>query len=273
VIKNKNDKTFIFKNILRIFLKITVVAALSFILFFVGLHIIFYFQHKMEIRENQKKDKDSWMNNRLRVECEKAIARESIRRGNIVVSDRGGPYFNDIVFKYYGLYTSPMPKYIKKIMDSALFKKYGNDFYIKMLRKSDSLVKKKPDFYYIKDLDGYYIVDTHEPEYKCGDILTAYKYIEDSLFKLKLLPLKQNKCCPYDLIVDAIITKKGKLTKVRVLKKLNPQMDSAVVSLLKSLPCDWIPANDGEGNNHNFRKKFYFFFDETFLKERDESVK
>lgn len=263
----KRDRHFQTKKIVRIFIKSLLGVLLAFSLFFVGLRIMFYFQEKKRITEGIEGLRIRRINDSLNVLCWKAMARENVRRGNIIVADYGKPYLSDIVYRDYGLFSAPIGSDQKEIMDSVLFAKYGNDFYAKVYRKADSLFKKKPDYFI--DIDGYYTTCAgNYPSYKCGGVENAHKFIEDSLFKLKLLPLKQNKCCPYELVLDAVITKKGKLVKVRLLKKLNPKIDSAVVSLLKSLPCDWNPADDGDGVKINFRRKFYFVFDEGFMKRR-----
>jgi hypothetical protein len=263
----KIRKPFQLKKLVRIAIKTSLGVLLAFILFFVGLHITFYFQEKKRIADGIKGIRIRQINDSLNVLCWKAIARGNVRRGNIIVANYGKPYLSDIVYRDYGLFAAPIGSYEKEIMDSVLFAKYGNDFYAKVHRKADSLYKKKPDYFI--DIDGYYTTCAgNYPAYKCGDIDNAYKFVEDSLFMLKLLPLKQNKCCPTRITLDAVITKKGKLVMVRLLEKLNPKIDSAVVSLLKALPCDWNPADDGDGIKINFRKKFYFFFDEGFMKRR-----
>jgi hypothetical protein len=258
------------KKIVRIAIKILLGVLLALILFFIGLRTTFYLHERKRIADGIEGIRIRRINDSLDMLCLKAMARESIRRGNIIVHNDGSPYLDDIVYKDYGLHAAPISLYYEEIMDSVLFAKYGNDFYKKVHRKSDSLYREKPNKWI--DLDGNYTGCLgNYPVYKCGGNENVYKSIEDSLFRLKLLPLKQNKCSPYELALDAVITKKGKLTQIRILEKLNPKIDSVVVSLLKSLPCDWIPADDGDGININFRKKFYFVFDSGYMKRRADA--
>ena len=254
------------KKVLWILTKIALILFIIVLLTYTVSHVIANLNHKKIEKYIQKERQLSEIRDSLDRLCEIARARENIRRGNIIVDYHGEPYLEDIVLKDYGLYAGYTSADEKKMMDSVLFLRYGNDFYTRIHRKSDSLYKKKPNIYI--DLDGYNLAAIEQEEYNCGGVDSCIKFVEDNLFKQKLLPLQQNECFPNDMVVDAVITKKGKLIKARILKKINPKIDSAVISLLESLPCDWTPAKDGKGKCVNLRERFYFFFDTKHLEER-----
>jgi hypothetical protein len=260
---NKENKM---KKVLRMFMKIALGLFVLVLFVYIVSHVGVFLKQKKVERYIQKERQLLTIRDSLYRLCEIARARENIRRGNIIVDFHREPYLEDIVIKDYGLYADYTSVYEKRIMDSVLFLRYGNDFYDKIHRKSDSLYKKRP--YDFIDLDGYNVAAYNEPEYNCGGVDGYHKLIEDRLFSLKLLPLQQDACFSDDLIIDAVITKKGKLTKARVLKKLNPQIDSVVISLLQSLPCDWTPAKNDENVTLNFRRRFYFFLSKKNLANR-----
>lgn len=242
------------KRILKIFFLLLAIA----ITFYALWILITYSSIKKENEEQQSINKYNKIKDSLECICFKVKARENINRGNIIAYYNGN-YFSDIAFRDYNIYTQYMTSDVRAIMDSVIFKRYGSDFYSKVLKKADSLYAKNP--YLNIDLDGYYTaVATKEPEYKCGGTKTVYDYVESQLFKIKLLPLQQDTCYPSELVVDAVITKEGKLRNPRILLKLSPKIDSTVFSLLAKLPCDWEPAENGKNIYVDFRKKFYFFF-------------
>lgn len=199
----------------------------------------------------------------LDCECDKVNARKNIDIGNIIVYyNSHNPYFEDLAFSEYNIYVQPILPTAKRIcaisvMDSVIFSMYGKKFYENLQRKADSIESLKP--WHGISLDGFYLYSDKEVKYKCGDFKSIYKLIEDSLMKKGLLPLKQNKCLPGELIIDFVITENGKLIDVRCLKKLNPNIDSTVTNILKKLPCDWEPA-ENKSKKVSFRKQMYFFF-------------
>lgn len=249
------------KNIGKIILILFTIALLGYLIIAV---VLFVNQEKLRVDAN-KQQLAAIHEDSLKCICNKKIAREYLKRDFLIAHNSGEPYFKDIVLHDFNLYSAPISKDIREIMDSALFAKYGKDFYKRIRKKSDSLYKINSNIFI--DFDGYHTAALKEPRYKCGDVNGYYNYIEDRLISLNLLPLKQDPCLPNELVIDAVITKTGKLIKVRVLKGINPIIDRKVVCLLNDLPCNWIPAYADEEEIVDFRKTFYFFFEDKLLKE------
>jgi len=193
-------------------------------------------------------------------ECSKVKARKNLELGNIIAYyNAQNPYFEELAFRDYGIYVQPIVNSAERtcaiaVMDSAIFDRYGDNFFKNLEKKADSINTLKP--WKGISLDGYNLYSDKEIRYKCGDLNTI---IVDTLTKKGILPLEQNECIPGELIIDFVITEKGELHNIRILKRLNTKIDNIVVSLLKELPCGWESA-EKNGEKVSYRKRMYFFF-------------
>lgn len=199
----------------------------------------------------------------LDCECEYNKVRISIQRGNLIAHYHGEPFLKDILMKRYNISAEYMKDDYSRMMDSAIFSKYGEDFYDRILKEIDSLYVLRNKYYL--DIDGNYLQTEFDPIYKCGGYNELRKYILYQLLLKRIIPLKQPLCYPDRMTVDAIITKDGKLENPRILQKINPLIDSAVLNLFQELPCGWIPAKDG-GVFVNYKIEFYFSFSNKSIK-------
>jgi hypothetical protein len=195
--------------------------------------------------------------------CSKIKARKNLKLGNLIAYyNTQNPYFEELAFRDYGIYVQPIINTAKRtcaiaVMDSAILVRYGNNFFKNIEKEADSINALKP--WKGISLDGFNLYSDKEIRYKCGDLNTINKIIVDSLTKKGILPLEQNECIPGELIVDFVITEKGKLCNVRILKRLGTKIDSSVIALLEKLPCDWEPA-EKNGEKISYRKRIYLFF-------------
>ena len=248
----------IFNNAFRIALYL---LALTIVVYIIWALVVF-FHAKQENEVYKKQIKHEQIQDSLDCFCSRISEYKEIMTGNVILYYSGtSHYVADIALKEFGIYVQPIVPNAKRecaiaIMDSFINEKYGKDLIKRIEKKSDSIYKKRPYFYI--DLDGYYLSASKGVIYKCGDIKNIYNDVSIYLKQKRLLPLNDS-CSPSELILDMVISKQGKLSNVRVLKKVNPQIDSTIVALLGKLPCDWEPAESNE-EKVNFRKKMYFFF-------------
>jgi hypothetical protein len=249
---------YIFKIALKIVLSLFILT----IAFYILWSLIIYFKTNKENEAYIKQIKKEQIQDSLECVCSKISVIKDIMLGNIIIYYKGkSPYFYEIALKEFGIYVQPIALSANRacgisIMDSVINLKYGKDIITRIEKKSDSLYKKRPEYYI--DLDGNYLSAAKGISYKCGDIKKILNYIELDLKQKDLIPIKDS-CSPKELIIDFVISKNGKLGNIRILKKLNSKIDSTVVSLLKNLPCDWVPAKS-KGLAVNFRKKMHFYF-------------
>jgi len=244
--------------------KILRYGGISILIVFIGSFFIFkylnIFNSPVFIKGNDTDSLAIKMQDSIDCECSKIKARKNLELGNVIAYyNAQNPYFEELAFRDYGIYVQPIVNNAKRtcailVMDSAIFVKYGDNIFKNLEKKADSINELKP--WKGISLDGFNLYSDKEIIYKCGDINTI---IVDTLTKKGILPLEQNECNPGELIIDFVITEKGELYNIRILKRLNTKIDNTVVDLLKKLPCEWEPAEKNE-EKVSYRKRMYFFF-------------
>jgi hypothetical protein len=243
--------------------KILKYGVISILIVFVGSYFIFkylnvfnssIFTNRNDTDSLAVKTQDS-----IDCECSKIKARKNLELGNIIAYyNTQNPYFEELAFRDYEIYVQPIINNVERkcaiaIMDSAIFYRYGNRFFKNLEKKADSINAIRP--WNGISLDGFYLYSDKEIKYRCGDL---NKLIIDALTEKGFLPLEQNECIPGELIIDFVITDKGEITNIRILKRLDARLDNMVINLLKNLPCNWESA-EKDGKRVSYRKKMYFF--------------
>jgi hypothetical protein len=265
-------KTFkiIFKIILKILLGLFVIT----IVFYGVWFLTIYLKVKIENEARKEELKHEHLKDSLECICGKIRSYKEIENGNVILYYTGNsPYVDYIALNEFGIHVQQIHLSGERIpsirslctiaiMDSFINKKYGKDFIERIERKSDSIYKKRPDYHSDPfnhlDLDGFYLSSDKEVRYKCSEIKNIYNYIETYLKHKGLIPIKDT-CSPKNLVLDFVISKQGKLSNIRILRKLTPEIDSTVISLLTNLPCDWQPA-ESKGEIVSFRYEMDFDF-------------
>jgi len=187
----------------------------------------------------------------------------NLELGNIIAYPNNNIFdrilLDEFAYKKYGVYLchtlildEDKEKVAKSIMDSVIFEKYGQNFYIKLLQEFDKIENTIPQN---KTIDGYYL--TVKQDY--DDIAITRKYILNQLKERKLIPLNQNPFYPRVLRINFIVSKKGLIKNPQVLLKYNQKIDSTVVILLKELPFKWTPGTI-EGKIVEFQQQIVFEF-------------
>jgi len=247
--------------------KILKYGFISILIVLIGSYFIFKYLNvfdSLRLRGESSIDSTSIkIHDSLDCQCAKIKARKNLALGNIIAYYKAqNPYFEELAFKEYGIYMQPIINNAERtcaiaVMDSAILARYGSSFFKDLEKKADSINALKP--WKGISLDGFNLYSDKEIKYKCGDLNIINKLIVDSLTKKGILPLEQNECIPGELIIDFVITEKGELYNIRILKRLNTKIDNTVIDLLKKLPCDWEPA-EKNGGKVSYRKRMYFFF-------------
>lgn len=244
--------------------KILKYVVISILIVFVGSYFIFkylnVFNSSIFTKRNDTDSLAVKTQDSIDCECSKIKARKNLELGNIIAYyNTQNPYFEELAFRDYGIYLQPIINNVERkcaiaIMDSAIFYRYGNSFFKNLEKKADSINAIRP--WNGISLDGFYLYSDKEIKYRCGDL---NKLIIDALTEKGFLPLEQNECIPGELIIDFVITDKGEITNIRILKRLDARLDNMVINLLKNLPCNWESA-EKDGKRVSYRKKMYFFF-------------
>lgn len=191
--------------------------------------------------------------------CEKYLANEYIKKGELYPRYIG-LNTNYLLFKKYGLFVSKLQKCGQEIMDKAIYQKFGNDFYKNLQILEDSLSEENIIFNIDginkRKIDAFPVYPIYED---------FFKFILDSLIKLKFKPIPDNACLPYSYELYFVVTKEGKTKDFIVGNKINPKFDHTVISIIKNLPLKWQPATINS-QKVDYRINLRLDYNQSFIK-------
>ena len=215
----------------------------------------YYKEQELILQKNKLFEQETEKYNDSLCECEKEKVREYLKR-NIYLVTINVPFVEDIVYKDYKMHYAILPDCGEELMDSAIFKKFGKDFYKKIEHKSDSLYSIYKCLYL--DLNNnYYSAETNPINKYINK--TIYQYVIDSLKKINLDHLSKKECIPNKLQINVVISIYGDIKDVDVIRSVNPEIDSVVYNIIKTIPGKWIPAKF-KGENVNFKYELIIYF-------------
>ena len=186
-----------------------------FLLFIIIAFLILLRHYKIDKMNSYYKEIEK--RNMIEIENYKIHVYKNLELGNIVAYPNSKNFnrrlFDEFVYEKYGVYLchafiskGDKEEVAKSIMDSVIFKKYGVDFYNKLIPEYDNLERTIPQN---MTIDGYYI----NVRYNYHDLEKTRKYVLNELKAKKLIPLNQNPFYPRELRVDFIVDKDGLIKK------------------------------------------------------------
>jgi hypothetical protein len=210
--------------------------------------------------------------------CELIMCRENIRINNLKGKykfslDYDGIYYaNEFSISHYGVQvgwdtTTNDPKRI--MMDSAIFARYGRNFYKMIERKGDSIEKARKKVGGFLHLDGSQ-QDTKEGlTYNIKDKEKLSAYILRELHRAFPHTLMQPPCHPLCLWINILIRKDGTTGCVWFIDRLTPEINNKVVELIEHYPYKWTPGILN-GKPVDFRVTMFYMFGEYPYPRRRE---
>jgi hypothetical protein len=178
--------------------------------------------------------------------CEivKSEALEQINRGNIILYRNFDNYIHaqEFFLNKYEIILLPeiaTKKCAQKIMDSIIFKKFGEDILLIANKELSEIYKTTPDNQYINGINSY---AEKLPEYP-GGIDSLYCDIYNSVNSIKIC--KINYEFGNEIIVNFIVNIEGNIMNPKVVMKLCPEIDEQIINTLRKMKKKWSPAING----------------------------